>query len=74
MSDIFQLGGPCSLCPLPATLLITCQYFPYEDCSISLVTAYFRFILVASCVYCRGLKLNLLGSRWRQFLGVAGPQ
>ena len=22
----------------------------------------------------RGLKLNLLGGRWKQFLGVAGPQ
>ena len=25
-------------------------------------------------LYARGLKLSLLGGRWRQFLGVAGPQ
>ena len=31
--------------------LITRQYFPCEDCSMSLVTTCFHFILVASCVY-----------------------
>ena len=51
MGKIFQLGGPCYICPLLATLLITLQYFPCEDCSISLVTTCFHFILVASCVY-----------------------
>ena len=51
MDKIFQLVGPRSLCPHLASLLITCQYFPREDRSISFVTTCFHFILVASCVY-----------------------
>ena len=51
MGRIFQLAGLCSLCPLLVTWLIARQYFPYEDCSISLITTYFHFILVTSCVY-----------------------
>ena len=44
MGKIFQLGGPCSLCPLLATWLTIRQYFSCEDCAISLVTEYFHFI------------------------------
>ena len=44
MGKIFQLGGPCFLCPLLAIWLITRQYFSSEDCSISLVNKCFKFI------------------------------
>ena len=44
MSKIIQLGRPCSLCPLLATWLITCQYFPCKDCSPFLITTCFHFI------------------------------
>ena len=42
MGKIFQMGGLCSLCPLLTTWLITREYFPCEDYSISLVTTYFH--------------------------------